>query len=591
MKGVSIKYGDIAPEAKENFSVDTDDKASFVNLTQLNVYNLDVKNYGNPCEQYSVLLDSTAVIPPEYPEYEDMGYWSESVSSASKNFDIPIVIELTSGAGNYTSKGLTFTFDTFNDIFCNSLNIKWYQDETLLADVDFQPTSAFFFCEKEVEYFNKVVITFYSMNMAYQRLKIRSIDYGHGTYFYGDELKNVNVIQEIDPVSREIMINVVDFTLDSKRENTTFNFQQKQPLSIYFNGELIQTQFVDTSKRAGQKQWEIQTNDYIGYLDKITFLGGIYTNKNAVELLESISTQTNIPFDISEDLNDITVSGYIPICTCREAIQHIAFACVKRVDTDENNHIIKSCVVDTSGSDKVKFYMLDENISQVIPLSRIRQGQSFETSDRTTGVEITQYDYKKPTADTEYIELFNNEEQGQTGNKILVTFSNPVDVDTLIITNGTFYEENGTQLKGNNYAYINAQENCILQGKEYIVNTMLVQKDNPNILASDVVKIESITDETLVSANNVDNIKEKCYNHYVNNTKVNVKIEQGKHGVKYGELKYSAVKYGQYLYDAPVNVGEMITSETQYLGTLTGRILSASFNLNGSIIVKECEMI
>ena len=69
-------------------------------------------------------------------------------------------------------RALPFTFDTNNNIFCNSLNIKWYQDDVLLKDddendldIDFTPNSAFYFCRKQVQYYNKVVITFNSLNM------------------------------------------------------------------------------------------------------------------------------------------------------------------------------------------------------------------------------------------------------------------------------------------------------------------------------------------------------------------------------------------------------------------------------------------
>ena len=70
-----------------------------------------------------------------------------------------------------------------------------------------------------------------------------------------------------------------------------------------------------------------------------------------------------------------------------------------------------------------------------------------------------------------------------------------------------------------------------------------------------------------------------------------MQIEDGKHIVKYGEGKYGEIKYGQYIYDTPVNVGEIITAETEYLGTLQGRIISARFSLNGGIVLKECDVI
>jgi hypothetical protein len=232
-----------------------------------------------------------------------MGYWSNSITKADYTFESPIVLTLTS-TGQYSSQGFTFTFDTNNNIFCNSLNIKWYRDTELLFNVDFTPNSAFYFCKQAVENFNKAIITFNSLNMPYNRLKIRSIDFGYGTIFTGDELSSVNVIQEIDRLSETIPVNVVDFNLKSKND-FEYSFQKKQPLSLYFNDTLLQTYFVDTSTRQGKREWKISTADYMGLLDTVTFMGDIYTNKNAVELLTAIFTQTNTPVEIDNIFNDV----------------------------------------------------------------------------------------------------------------------------------------------------------------------------------------------------------------------------------------------------------------------------------------------
>ena len=47
---------------------------------------------------------------------------------------------------------------------------------------------------------------------------------------------------------------------------------------------------------------------------------------------------------------------------------------------------------------------------------------------------------------------------------------------------------------------------------------------------------------------------------------------------------------GGFEYDSIVNLGDIITAETEYLGNVTGRIKSQRYSLNGGIIVKECEM-
>ena len=579
--GVKIKYGDIAPEAKENFVPSAENKAPFVDLAQLNQYNLRVGNYANPCELYQTILDSSTEVFPEEPTVENMGYWSDSISGADGSFTTPIVLTFES-TGNYSSQGITFTFDTNNNIFCNSLNIKWYQDDVLLKDddendldIDFTPNSAFYFCRQLVEYYNKVVITFNSLNMPYNRLKLRSIDYGYGTYFYGDELRNVRLIQEIDPISTAIPINTCDFTLDSKSD-MEYSFQAKQPISVYYNDDLKATVFVEKSKRTAKRIWTVNGDDYTGVLDGITFMGGMYNGQDAHELLDSILTQAKVPHTITEDLQGVLLYGHIPICSCREAVQHICFA---------------TCTVaDTSNSETFNVARLPADVSQTVEKRRIRQGQHFEDSDRITEVQITQHSYVELTSTNDIVEAYNATESG-TGENILVEFSEPLH--SLTLTNGTFAtDDEEKELKGANYAIITTTDSsCVLSGKGYKDNATIKSQRNPNILASDLENIKKIESETLVSSYNITDVLQKCFDYYSKTTKISMQIEDGKHIVKYGERKYSEVKYGQYIYDTPVNVGEIITAETEYLGTLQGRITSARFSLNGGIVLKECGVI
>ena len=574
-KGVAIRYGDVAPEAKENF-VPTASESEFNTLSQLQQYNLNFPNYANPCELYQTVLDGTASAFPSVPEQANLGLWSEQISNDDGTFTEPIVLELES-TGQYSSQGLTLTFDTYNGIHPTRLSIKWLRitDEgvTTLDEKEYNPDNAFYFCRNFVENYNKVVITFYSLNMPKNRLKLRAIDYGYGTFFYGNELRNVKINQEIDPISSQISINTADFTLDS-HSDMEYSFQQKQPLSIFFNGELKATTFVKKAVRKSKKIWDVQSEDYIGLLDSIPYYGGIYTNKNAVELLTDIFTVAKVPYNIDDVFADATVTGYIPFTTCRDALMQVVFSI--------------QAVVDTSNSEVVKVFALEEDVKQTIPLNRIMQGQNFADEETVTGVEVAVHSYKPIT---ETIDVYDANESG-TGQNIFVKFSEPLH--DLSIINGEIVSY------GTNYAVINANANCVLRGQKYEHTIQTRRKNNRVVLASDIEKVVAIENATLVSQYNIDNLIEKCYNWLVKIHSVNLDIIEGKHiiygkRIKYGEKKYGTFKYGErnpniITYDEPVNIGDNINCQTEYLGELSGRITKQTFNLNGNIIVKKCIM-
>lgn len=575
-KGVAIRYGDVAPEAKENFKP-TSDSAKFDTLAQLQKYNLNFPNYANPCELYSVVLDGTAQAFPSVPGSANLGLWSEQISNDDGTFTEPIVLTLTS-EGQYSSQGFTFTFDTYNQIYPTHINIKWfrYAEGTMTelspdGGVDFYPDNEFYFCRNFVEKYNKVVITFYSLNMPKNRLKLRVIDYGYGTFFYGDELRGVKLIQEIDPISTQISINTADFTLDSKSDIDVYSFQAKQPLSVYFDGQLKATTFVKKSTRKAKRLWSIQSEDYIGLLDSIPYYGGIYTNKNAVELLTDIFTVAKVPYSIDDVFADAVVTGYIPFTTCRDALMQVAFAI--------------QAVVDTSNSEVIKVFALEDDVKQTIPLNRIMQGQNFADDETVTGVEVTVHSYKPIT---ETIDVYDASESG-TGENIFVKFSEPLH--DLSITNGEIVSY------GTNYAIIIANENCLLSGQKYEHTTQTRRKNNPVVLASDIEKIVAIDNATLVSQYNIDNIIDKCYNWLIKTNTTNLKIVEGKHveygeAFKWGEHKWGTFKWGEkhpnvVTYDERVNIGENIKAETEYSGVVSGRLIKQLFNLNGNIIIKE----
>ena len=158
-RGLAIKYGGVAPEAKENF-VPTASESEFNTLSQLQQYNLGVHNYANPCELYQTVLDGIAAAFPSVPEQANLGLWSERISNNEGLFvdengnAEPIVLTLTS-EGQYSSQGLTLTFDTPNGIYATKVNIKWLRitDEgiTTLSEKEYNPDNAFYFCRNKVE--------------------------------------------------------------------------------------------------------------------------------------------------------------------------------------------------------------------------------------------------------------------------------------------------------------------------------------------------------------------------------------------------------------------------------------------------------
>lgn len=572
-KGVAITYGDVAVGAKENSTITVSEK-KFHTINNLKKYNMKLYNYANPCELYQTVLDGNPKALSIWSSKNNIGLWSVALSKDDGTFETPIFIELET-SGQYSTQGFTLTFDKFNNIYATDIEVNWYRktgdnEYAAIASKSFTPNSPFYFCRNQVENFDRVTFLISSINMPKNRLKVEAIDWGYGTVFLGDELRSAKISQSISPLSTEIPINTCDFTLDSKTD-MEYSFQTKQPISISYNDNLIMTSFVKSSKRKGKFLWDVKTEDYIGTLENSTFVGGIYSDATAYEIFESIFKSANVLYSIDNNFKTVKLSGYIPYTTGRNALMQVAFA--------------SQAAIITSGESIVHVTTLSDEVKYTIPKSRIMQGQTFENSNVVTRVELTCHSY---TCKDEIVDAYKAEDSG-TGENILVKFSEPLT--NLTITNGTIIKS------GTNYAIINANKGCVLTGNNYYHYQTTDHKNNPLVLTSETPNVKSIKDATLISYMNIDNVLQKCYNYLTKTDTTNLKIVEGKNvtygsRIKYGNSKYGQVKYGGYLpdtitYDSTINLGDMITCDTQYLGQVTGRVIKQTFSLKGNIIVKE----
>ena len=566
---VLIKYGNIAVGAKEAFTPFASDQSAVSKLNQIKEDIGLFPNYGNPLEKYSVALDGSVLPLPSNIENLNIGWWSEQMSDGNGLFVTPIVLEMIAEE-YFTATSLTITFDLDKGIYCNDLNIKWYRENELLADKNFNPTSAKYQCEEKVQYYNKIVITFNSLNVPYNRLKVKNIEHGSISIFEGKNLKNCNISQKISLIGTEIPINNASISLIGKA-GEEYSFQKRQPLNVTFNDNHQLTLFVKNATRKSKTEWEIKAEDYIGLLDSVLFYGGMYNEYSAMQLLIDIFTTAKVPYKIQNDIGDQKLTGYIPFGTCREALKQVVFA-------------IGATVITTS-PELVSVILLPTEISQKISPNRIMRGLNISEDTRVTSVSLSAHNYEKLDQNVTVYEADKN----GLGNDIFVKFTEPLH--SLSIYFGSIKES------GANYAIIDAEEGCVLIGQKYEHSTYTKTLKNKLVLTTDSENAITISNATLISKDNVDKILDMCYNYYSQNVNVKAKIIERKNveyhePFKYGQGIYGLFKYGNeatksVTYDTPINLGDMIEIDASYFGEFVGRIESQNYNLNGNSIVKD----
>lgn len=518
---IKLIYHDISPTAKGESTITATEQNSFVDLEELKADNLVVKNY-NTLEPNRLILDGNSENFPNSPV--NMGYWSNNMSDENGNFSSTIQITRTF-VNKHSAPGISFIFDYYDECYAKRLNVKWYRDSTLLYNKTFYPTESKCFCAQNVVAFNKVIATFYSTNKPHRYLKIYKIDDGIEREFYKDEITGLKVCEEISEIGESLSINTIDFDIKSKTD-VEFMFQRTQKLTAYKDNKLLGAFFIDISNRNAYNQYSIEAIDYIGVLENQIFYGGIYNTITLPSLIATILI--DIPYEIDSSLQNITLTGYIPVGTKREALQKIAFAV--------------GCVIDCSRVDGISIRALSNTVVSNIGKDRVIMGVKEEVSKIVTEIQLLSHNYVKNST---YTEVFSEVLTGE----ITVLFSEPHH--TFSITNGTIIKSD------TNYAIISGTgSTTTLKARGYTDRSALLSLSNPLTTVTDTNNVISYQENTLITSVNSTTVLNRLATQCFRNKRL------------FATIKLVNEK-----------VGDMVTIATDY-GTKQGRIIGIELNPN-----------
>lgn len=518
MAKTEIIYKDIAPGALDNVTPAMDDLQPFCDLNDLKLESVTPPPAATLEKDYW-RLDGSFSTFPDSPKGQNWGVWSRSMAGDDGTFSVAPVLNLTF-TELFSCVGLTFFFNQHGPDWCCDMNIKWYKDNTLLADEDFAPNGWEFQCIHEVKLFNKIAVTFRAMSKPYRYLKLQRAVYGITRAFGPEEFRSVNLFQSASVISEELEINTMDFILSSK-DPVPFMFQRKQPMEVYHDGALQGVFYISSSKRVGEKIYEIQSSDLVGLLDESNHKGGVYNNVTFSALVAEILT--GYEYELDPSLAGVTLSGWLPIATRRENLAQAAFAV--------------GAVVDTSGSNQVRIFPPRAAAAATFGGDRVYAGSSIDTSALVTAVEVAEHKY---SAGTEEQELFNDVLNGTAE----ITFSEPMH--TLSVTGGSIDES------GANYAKITGTGGAVtLTGVKYNHTIRTITVSNPDVAAGENVNVVQVTDATLVGPDNSDSAARRVYAYYQRRECVNATL------IFNGELP-----------------GDVVTIGTEFDGIKTGALLS-----------------
>lgn len=466
-------------------------------------------------EPYGWPLDGKRSLMPDTPK---TGFWSKERTDEDGNFTNPPILTLAFSK-SYTATGVTFTFSPGTNEWCSKLRLTWYLGTTLLAQTEAFPDAPHWTLEYAVENFDSISVELLATNNPGHFAKVQGMDIGQTIWFGAGEIANPQVTNEIDPTLSVLTVDTMKVTIRDHNSRQLLP-QKNQQMELYQNDQLVAVQYITDCTRESKQQYTFSCQSAIGLLED-AYLGGIY---NAVPLREVLD---DVLADYDYVLNGLyekeNITGYLPVCTRREALQQIAFAV--------------GAVVSTQKSRKIHIDPLAVDIAPTFTKSNIFQGAKLNTAPKVARIDITSHGY---VATNEIETLLDSEDI--SGEGVLITFDRPHH--NYSVTGGTITGS------GANWVTITALGAVTLTAKKYAHNAVQRSK-RYSVTAAEQNNVQKIENATLVHSGNVENVLKRL----------------GEIAQLRQTLTQEAVIKGQ-------AVGQIVTSESPWGNKIQGYITS-----------------
>lgn len=488
---IQIGYGQIDPSAKPDSAPQSSDIQPWVNLPDLKIDGLQIKNVAT-CEHNQAILDGTQEHLPDDPQNYPWGFWSSEISGDDGAFPSPPTLDILFSF-NHKSPGLTFLFYPHSDDYASFARVVWYDGSgAVVKSGTYQLDGIEAYIQESVPSFRRIKIEFLSTNIRGRYVKLAGINYGQGQSMQDDTIDKAKVLEEVDPTSNEITINTMNFTIRTKDPRFSIvsgvgddMLMRNQPMTIMADEAEFGTFFLQNWKDVYGNGTVIDFSaiDAIGVMDLYQFWGDVYKNvpiETILEQLFDICFPTRlIRYQIDSLLAGKRVSGWIPTGTCRQALQYICFAI--------------GAAADDSRADYVRIYPPETVLDHVIERGEIYHGPQLQPTTYYSGVDVIAYEYAKGDEEVEA-----HKATYQAGRKE-IRFSEPLH--SITVSGGALLDSTA------NHAIINIQSagEVIVTGKKYIVNQS-VFGEREEVAAGEVENVKIYDNCTMLSPNDAPQI-------------------------------------------------------------------------------------
>lgn len=311
-------------------------------------------------EENEFFLDGSITLLPENLTNEQIGWWTELANDNGEFETNPLIsIELDN---NHSTVGLTIHYDKFS--YPVNSKISWYSGDLMLDTITIENQSiSNLTVQRPVDGYNKITIEILKAKPnCYVRLS--EVDYGITTIFDSEQLQGAKMTEQASLLSNTLSPNQLSFSvIDYDNRYNVFNpsdlfkyFKVGQPCIVrsgILNRQTNEFEYISMGEyyinnfEIDNGILKINAYGLLDILNSEMYYSQFFTNQTAENILRDILGSR--PYYINSNVKDITLTGYIPLGTKKEALKNLAIAC--------------GAVVKEGRDGKIYFYRNTEDLS------------------------------------------------------------------------------------------------------------------------------------------------------------------------------------------------------------------------------------
>lgn len=309
-----FKYEDFANGAEEDANLSTPNQLQEGADLNFLKNNIRMPEY-QTLEQNEYVTRNPQIF--RLPEYS-IGFITSDISDGNGVFQNPIVVKIEFSE-YFSMTGLTIL--TRNVV--KKAKIEGYRDGDLVASSYFSANNKNYFYPIELELVNSIKFIVFEIEEPYHFFGVYSIRYGRTKTLSDEDVVSAKITNNFSVFGDSLEYDILDVTVKNPTDIDAYLFQRKQAINYIKDKVYDLIFFIDSGTKNQNGTASISAYDSISNLED-TFLGGIYNNTPVYDIIKAICGD-RILFNFNAD-RTIPLTGYIPKCTRRKALQMVLLA-------------------------------------------------------------------------------------------------------------------------------------------------------------------------------------------------------------------------------------------------------------------------